>query len=189
VLIQTASICAATVVLETRVENPREPFTAESIPRVRDVIHKKIHASVMRLSRNRGGWEILNGGVNDRVARCLAKKARAGLLLRYEKNQNGISSAVSVGLGPSRLADVVDGIWVLVGVATGVNVSVDVEVDAAVEIGVGVGASEVEVAVGRGGFGVRMGGGGGLFTTCHFTRSRVATESSMEEWPTLAPPV
>ena len=57
---------------------------------------------------------------------------------------------------------------------------VEVEVDAAVEPGVGVGISEMGVTMRGGGFGVRV-GGGGLFITCHFIRSRVATESSTEE--------
>ena len=68
----------------------------------------------------------------------------------------------------------------LVDVATGGNVSAEVEVDIAMELGVRAGISEVEAAVG-GGFRVRMGGGGGWFITCHFTRSRVAMESSTEE--------
>ena len=104
---------------------------------------------------------------------------------RYETNQNGISSAVSGGFGSPWLADIVDDIWVLAGVV----VSVEVETGAAMELGVGVGISEVEAVIGGGGFGVRMGGGGGLFMTCHFTRSRVAMESSTDECPTLAPPV
>ena len=49
------------------------------------------------------------------------------------------------------------------------------------ELWVGVGVSEMEAEVGGGGFGARVGGGGGLFITCHFMRSRVATESSTEE--------
>jgi len=87
--------------------------------------------------------------------------------------QNGISSAVGGGFGSSWLA----------GVAIGVDVTVEAaEADAAaVELGVGVGVSEVEAMVSGGGLGVRMGGGAGLFITCHFTRSRVAMESSTEE--------
>ena len=108
---------------------------------------------------------------------------------RNQRNQNGISSAVGGGFGSSWLVDVVEGIWVLAGVTTGVGVVVEVELEAAVELGVGVGVSEAEAGVGGGGLGVRVGGGGGLFITCHFMRSRVATESSTEEWPTLAPPV
>ena len=88
-----------------------------------------------------------------------------------------MSSAVGGGFGSSWLADDVDDIWVLIGVVIGV----DVVVEAEMELGVGVGISEVEAAVGGGGFWVRVGGGGGLFITCHFTRSRVATESSTEE--------
>ena len=69
----------------------------------------------------------------------------------------------------------------LIGVTTGVGVGVvvKVEVEAAVELWDEVGVPEVEAAIG-GGFGVRA-GGGGLFNTCHFMRSRVATESSTEE--------
>ena len=52
------------------------------------------------------------------------------------------------------------------------------EVDATLEFGVG--ARDVVATVG-GGFGVFMGGKGGLFITCHFTRSRVAMESSKDE--------
>lgn len=52
---------------------------------------------------------------------------------------------------------------------------VEVEVDAPAELGV----LEAEVAVDGGGCEVR--GGGGLFITCHFTRSRVAMESSKDE--------
>jgi len=63
------------------------------------------------------------------------------------------------------------------------SVSTNVDVFVKVETGV-----TEELVVG-GGFGVRTGAGGGLFITCHFTRSRVATESSKDEWPTLAPPV
>lgn len=63
------------------------------------------------------------------------------------------------------------------------SVSTDVDVFVKVETGV-----TEELVVG-GDLGVRMGAGGGLFITCHFTRSRVATESSKDEWPTLAPPV
>ena len=57
-------------------------------------------------------------------------------------------------------------------------VFVEVETDAAEELGVGVGILEVEAVVG---FWVLTVGGGGLFITCHFTRSRVATESSKDE--------
>lgn len=108
---------------------------------------------------------------------------------RNGKNQNGISSAVGGGFGSSWVADVVDDIWVLTGVTTGVSVVVEAEVEATMGLGVGMGISEAGAGAGGGGFGVRMGGGGGLFITCHFMRSRVATESSTEEWPTLAPPV
>lgn len=70
-----------------------------------------------------------------------------------------------------------------------IGVDVEAKVDAAKELGDGVGVSEVEAAAGSGGFVVRNGGGGGWLITCHLTRSRVAMESSTEEWPTLAPPV
>ena len=99
---------------------------------------------------------------------------------RCERNQNGISSAVGGGFGSSWLADVVDDIWVFAGVAAGVDVSVETEVDTEMVLGVEVGVPEVEATIG-GGLGVRMGGGRGLFITCHFTRSRVAMESSTEE--------
>lgn len=90
-----------------------------------------------------------------------------------------MSSAVGGGFASSRLqVDVADDIRVLAGVAAGVDVPVEAE--AALELGVGVGVSEVEAGISGGGFGVRM-GGGGLFSTCHFTRSRVAMESSTEE--------
>ena len=55
------------------------------------------------------------------------------------------------------------------------------EAGAAVELGVEVGVSDVAAAIDGGGLGVRVGGGGGLLSMCHFTRSRVATESSTEE--------
>ena len=77
----------------------------------------------------------------------------------------------------------------LAGVITGVDVAVEAELEVTVELWLGVGISEMEAGVGGGGFGVRIGGRGGLFITCHFMRSRVATESSTEEWPTFAPPV
>ena len=103
--------------------------------------------------------------------------------MRRKINQNGISSAVGGDFRASWLQNVVDDARVLVGVAVGVDISVEVEVDAAMElgVGVGVGVSEVEAVASGGGFGVRTGGGGGLFITCHFTRSRVATESSKDE--------
>lgn len=69
----------------------------------------------------------------------------------------------------------------LAGVATGVDVVVEAETDAGVELGVRVGISKAEPAVCGEGLEVRMGGGAGLFITCHFTRSRVATESSKDE--------
>ena len=50
-----------------------------------------------------------------------------------------------------------------------------------VELAVGVGILDVEAAIGNNGFGLRLGAGGSLFITCHFTRSRVATESSKDE--------
>ena len=101
--------------------------------------------------------------------------------MRRKINQNGISSAVGGDFRASWPQNVVDDTRVLVGVAVGVDISVEVEVDAAMELGVGVGVSEVEAVASGGGFGVRTGGGGGLFITCHFTRSRVATESSKDE--------
>ena len=91
-----------------------------------------------------------------------------------------MSSAVGGGFGSSRFAGVVDDIWVRAGGATGVDVFAKAEVGIEVELEVGVNVLEVEAVV-SGGFGVRMGGGGGLFITCHFTRSRVAMESSTEE--------
>ena len=71
----------------------------------------------------------------------------------------------------------------LASVTTGVGVAVEVEVEAVIGLGVraGISKSKMEAAVDGGGFGVRMGGRGGLFITCHFMRSRVATESSTEE--------
>lgn len=101
--------------------------------------------------------------------------------MRRKINQNGISSAVGGDFRASWLQNVVDDTRVLVGVAVGVDISVEVEVDAAMELGVGVGVSEVEAVASGGSFRVRTGGGGGLFITCHFTRSRVATESSKDE--------
>ena len=99
-------------------------------------------------------------------------------ILPLTKNQNGISSTVGGGFGSSLLVDAVDDIWVLTAVTTGV---VETAVEATIELGVGMGVSEAGAAAG-------MGGGGGLFIMCHVIRSRVATESSTEEWPTLARP-
>jgi len=91
-----------------------------------------------------------------------------------------MSSAVGGGFNSPWLVDVVGAIdiWVLVGVATGVYRVVEAT---AVEFWVGAGVSEVEAMLGGEGFGVRTGGGGGLFIICHFTRSRVAMESSTDE--------
>ena len=86
-------------------------------------------------------------------------------------SQNGISSAVGGGSCFSWLVDVI----------AGMGASAKAKAEAAVKLALAVNVFEVEAAAGGGGFLVRLGGGGGIFITCHFKRSRVAMESSTEE--------
>lgn len=120
-------------------------------------------SSVLRLLGNRAGHVLRQ--VDQRLATpepslpVSCQEREGASLMRYREDQNGMSSAVCGSLCSSLFA----------GVATGVGASADAEVDAA------------GAAVGCGALGVRTGGGGGLLITCHFTRSRVATESSKDE--------